>query len=310
MNPQVIKEFDKAWRAGGLGVANTEWAILLFRKADGSLVAESQGFTGEIRRFTFKWNSAAIAIVHTHRNYDDPEPSQADEEVANKLGVPIFTITKRGMYAYGPESREVIKMQDGLDWLDPSKWSTDLSPVIVPHGLSNDRKADNSAGASADHRPEEAQDSENAATAQRKTDAIGFILGAIDDRTREEFQKAWWIAKGGASPVEAVVLLYRGRDGALIARSQGQTNERLKVSFRWSSKIIGVVHTHPNGFSPEPAGKDLDISDKYRIPIFTITSRGMFVYDPTNRKTSKVLDGLAWLEPPNGSRGLPAAVQK
>jgi hypothetical protein len=67
-----------------------------------------------------------------------------------------------------------------------------------------------------------------------------------------------------------------------------------------------VVHTHPNGFSSEPSGIDLDIADKHRVPVFTITSRGMFVYDPANKKTWKVLDGLAWLERPNGSRSLPA----
>jgi len=71
-----------------------------------------------------------------------------------------------------------------------------------------------------------------------------------------------------------------------------------------------VVHTHPNGFSPEPAGNDLDVADKYRVPVVTITSRGMFVNDPAKKKTWKALDGLAWLEAPNGSRSLPAVVHK
>jgi len=307
MNPQVIQEFVKAWRAAGLGEWNTERAILLFCKVDGSLVAEGQGSTNQFARLSVRWNPAAIAIVHTHRNQDDAEPSRPDKEVANKLGVPIFTITSRGMYVYDPEMKRVSKVQDGLDWRDPSKWSTDLSPVIAPHGQ---RKADNSAGGNTDHHREEARESDNAATAQHETNVIGFIVGAIDDRTREEFHKAWWIAKAGAAPVEAVVLLYRGRNGTLMARSQGRTNERLSFRFRWSSNIIGVVHTHPNGFSSEPSGIDLDIADKHRVPVFTITSRGMWVYDPANKKTWKVLDGLAWLEPPNGSRSLPAVVQK
>jgi len=62
-----------------------------------------------------------------------------------------------------------------------------------------------------------------------------------------------------------------------------------------------VVHTHPNSLSPEPAGNDLYIADKYGVPVFTITNRGTFVYDPTKKKTWKVLDGLAWLESRNGS---------
>ena len=124
MNPQVIQEFVKAWRAAGLGEANTERAVLIFRKVDGSLGAKGQGSTNQFERLSVKWNQAAIAIVHTHRNHDDAEPSGPDKEVANKLGVPIFTITSRGMYVYDPESREVTKVQDGLDWLDASKWST------------------------------------------------------------------------------------------------------------------------------------------------------------------------------------------
>src|SRR5215510_13404806 len=42
----------------------------------------------------------------------------------------------------------------------------------------------NSAGGSTDHHHEEARASGNAGTAQDKTNAIGLILGAIDDRTR------------------------------------------------------------------------------------------------------------------------------
>ena len=126
MNPQLIHEFDKAWQAAGQGKANTERAVLIFRKLDGSLVAEGQGYTNEFDSLSFKWNPAAIAIVHTHRNYDGAEPSPKDKELANKLGVPIFTITSRGMYVYDPESRDVIQLQDGLDWLDASKWSTDV----------------------------------------------------------------------------------------------------------------------------------------------------------------------------------------
>jgi hypothetical protein len=144
MNPQVIQEFANAWRGARLGKADTERAVLLFRKADGSLVAEAQGYTNEFGRFTFKWNAAAIAIVHTHRNNVAAEPAPADKELADKLGVPIFTITNRGMYVYDPEMKRVSKVQDGLDWLDPSKWSTDLSPVnarvcytVIPETYEN-----------------------------------------------------------------------------------------------------------------------------------------------------------------------------
>jgi hypothetical protein len=127
--------------------------------------------------------------------------------------------------------------------------------------------------------------------------AIDFILSAISDQTRAEFKKAWWAAGGGARQIESVVLLYRGRNRTLIAAPEGCTNQRLSFSFKWSPNIIAVVHTHPNSASPEPQRNDLEIADKYRVPVFTITNRGMFVYDPATKKTTKVFGGLAWLEP-------------
>ena len=139
--------------------------------------------------------------------------------------------------------------------------------------------------------------------------SIDFIAGAIDDQTRTQFQRAWWTAGGGVKSIEAVVLLYRGRNGSLIAKSQGCTNQRLSFSFVWSPTIIAVVHTHPNSASPEPQGNDLQIADRFQVPIFTITNRGMFVYDPVSKKIRKVIDGLAWLQPLGKPLNIPTLAQ-
>jgi len=147
------------------------------------------------------------------------------------------------------------------------------------------------------------------ATARVNLNSIDFIIGGIDDQTRAEFQKAWWTVGAGVKSIEAVVLLYRGRNGALIARSQGCTNQRLSFSFAWSPTIIAIVHTHPNSASPEPQGNDLQIADRFQVPIFTITNRGMFVYDPMSKKTRKVLSGLAWLQPSGKPLNSPTLAQ-
>jgi hypothetical protein len=155
-------------------------------------------------------------------------------------------------------------------------------------------------------------DSENVnddASARANVNSIDFIVGAIDDQTRAEFQKAWWIAGGGVKSIEAVVLLYRGRNGSLIARSQGCTNQRLSFSFAWSPNAIAIVHTHPNNASPEPQRNDLQIADKFGVPVFTITNRGMFVYDPVSKKTRKVLSDLTWLQPSNKPLSAPTLAQ-
>jgi len=173
-----------------------------------------------------------------------------------------------------------------------------LAAVVIAHGQSNNNTTNVSAARGADGETEAHVYSVPGADSNR----IHFILAAIDNRTRDEFQKAWSIAKSGGTPVEAVVLLYRGRNGLLIARSQGCTNERLSFSFEWSPTIIAIVHTHPNSASPEPQRNDLQIADRFQVPIFTITNRGMFVYDPANKKTTKVIETLAWLKPSKQSR--------
>jgi hypothetical protein len=95
----------------------------------GSYTGRSLGFTNEYGKFTFKWNPAAAAIIHTHPNRDDPKPSEHDRRVADNYGVPIFTITISGMYMYSPATRQTSKVLDGLDWLDPvnlSRWAQEI----------------------------------------------------------------------------------------------------------------------------------------------------------------------------------------
>jgi hypothetical protein len=122
------------------------------------------------------------------------------------------------------------------------------------------------------------------------------LIEKIDEAVVGEFKKAWWVAGGGAKEIEGVVLLYRKPDGTVTARSQGRTNQRRRFTITWTSDIIAIVHTHPNGSIAQPERGDLEIADRLGIPVFTITNRGMYVYDPGTRKISKVKDGMDWLD--------------
>jgi hypothetical protein len=136
--------------------------------------------------------------------------------------------------------------------------------------------------------------------AQTKGGHIGektaFIISKIDAAAAKEFQEAWRVSQNGSDGFEGLVLVYKAQDGSILARSQGKSGEQKRFTFVWTADIIAVVHTHPNGDDPKPTGKDLLLADRFRVPVFTLTWRGMFVYDPETRKISMVQDGLDWLE--------------
>lgn len=123
IDEQVVREFRRAWDKSMHGILSTEAVVLIFRMPDGSIRAVPGGYTNEAYRFTFGWNQAIFAIVHTHPNKSDPKPQGSDLLIADKFGTPIFTITLSGMYLYDPATKKIAKVQDDLNWLKPTSWA-------------------------------------------------------------------------------------------------------------------------------------------------------------------------------------------
>jgi hypothetical protein len=120
---KIVAEFGNAWRSSGNGMTDSESVVLIFRMIGGGYLAKSMGATNERRKFTFRWHPGAIAIIHTHPNNASPKPQEADCQVADKYGVPIFTLAREGMFAYDPYTKKITRVQDGLKWLELSSWS-------------------------------------------------------------------------------------------------------------------------------------------------------------------------------------------
>ncbi|HMG35904.1 MAG TPA: hypothetical protein VKM94_18360 [Blastocatellia bacterium] len=135
IDEKIVKQFKGAWQQSGLGTKDSEAVVFVVRKADGSVDAVWGGCTNESYKFTFHWNPSIIAIVHTHPNSRDPKPQEQDLLVAQRFGVPILTITRRGMYIYDPSLDRIKKVHNGTDWLEISSW-TRKSPSTVAR-LSN-----------------------------------------------------------------------------------------------------------------------------------------------------------------------------
>jgi len=143
----------------------------------------------------------------------------------------------------------------------------------------------------------------------RYGEKTAFIISRIDAAAAEEFQKAWRATRNGYDGFEGLVLVYKEQDGSISARSRGKSEEQHRFTFGWTADIIAVVHTHANADKPTPSELDLKVADRFRVPVFTLTRRGMYVYDPETRKISIVQNGLDWLRSSKwnsrgGSQGL------
>src|SRR5262249_49739471 len=130
------------------------------------------------------------------------------------------------------------------------------------------------------------------------------VWGSVNaDTTRNRIGKAlipaiteaWRMSGDGTSPREAAVLIFRMKDGSYTGRVQRCTNEQYQLSFAWDPAAVVIVHTHPNTRDPKPAEQDKRVAERYGVPNFTVSINGMYVYDPATRRTSKVLNGLDWL---------------
>jgi hypothetical protein len=123
IDEKMVKQFNGAWQQCVLGTKDTEAVVLVLREPDGSVKAVSAGRSNQSYEFTFTWNPAIIAVVHTHPNNRDPKPVEQDILVARRFDIPIFTITRRGMHMYDPATDRITKVMNGTDWLDSSSWA-------------------------------------------------------------------------------------------------------------------------------------------------------------------------------------------
>lgn len=126
-----------------------------------------------------------------------------------------------------------------------------------------------------------------------------FVLSDIDEKMVKQFNGAWQQCVLGTKDREAVVLVLREPDGSIKAVSAGRSNQSYQFTFIWNAAIIAIFHTHPNNRDPIPVEQDILVARRFDIPIFTLTSRGMYLYDPATDRITKVKGGIDWLDSSN-----------
>ena len=137
-----------------------------------------------------------------------------------------------------------------------------------------------------------------------------FDLSKIDEGVTEQFKKAWEYSRCGTAYVEGLVFIFKNSDGSYRARALPPNNEFDKLTFKWDPDAIGIVHTHPTNCNPRPTTNDMQLADRYRVPMFTITLDGMYMYDPNTKRITKVQENLDWLKASKWNRRTQSASVK
>ena len=129
------------------------------------------------------------------------------------------------------------------------------------------------------------------------TRGTSFVVSTIDADVIAKFREAWIRTSNGTTSTESVVLIQRASDDRFTAKLLSNTNQYKCFTFIWEPGTVGILHTHPNSSPPKPQDDDIKVADKYGVPIFTLTIRGVFVYDPMTQKITKLIDGFTWTQP-------------
>ena len=129
--------------------------------------------------------------------------------------------------------------------------------------------------------------------------AEGFDLTSVDPAIVERLREAWRLAERGQSNREVAVLVSREPGGDYSAEIRRDAGGFQTVTYTVHPGVVAIFHTHPNRTPPLPSTQDRRNADLLGIPSFTLTSRGLWRYDPATREASLVMPHLSWLKPDN-----------
>lgn len=126
---------------------------------------------------------------------------------------------------------------------------------------------------------------------------LPFEMRHVDAEIVATLRQAWRLVEEGRSSREAGVMLLRETDGRYTARLVFDPKAVHQVRFTVPANVVAILHTHPNQVGREPSPNDRANSDLLQIPTFTMTNRGLWVYNPKTREIRQVMLMTSWLDP-------------
>lgn len=126
----------------------------------------------------------------------------------------------------------------------------------------------------------------------------------------DEMNNAWQRAGNGQLTTEAGFTAEGQRNNYTIGRSHN-TGQYSSLEITITTSTFALFHTHPNSKNQKPLGADQGIArgdvaqrgqngPKQPFPVYTITNRGLWVYDPSKGKNAQpqlLRPNLEWQNP-------------
>lgn len=97
----VRAALERLMERARFGLAPYETAAWVVRGRDGDVALRDWSFSGAVEKATWRGPApdGALAVVHTHPRAADPRPSAGDVALARRLGLPVYTLTRTGLWA-------------------------------------------------------------------------------------------------------------------------------------------------------------------------------------------------------------------
>jgi hypothetical protein len=129
------------------------------------------------------------------------------------------------------------------------------------------------------------------------SERVPFEMRRVDAEVVSTLRQAWRLVEEGRSSREAGVMVSRETDGRYTAKLVFDPETFHQVRFTVTPDVVAILHTHPNQVGREPSPNDRANSDLLKIPTFTMTNRGLWVYNPKTRTVFQVMLMTSWLDP-------------
>ena len=118
--PDVIEPMIYAWGQSVNGTNGTEAGFRTDGKPEvGGYTVVRNNFTNQQMAQLLEVTNTTFAIFHVHPKGGDPKPSKPDQNIGNKYGIEMYTMSRQGLYLYDPNVGSSVLLRSNLDWIKP-----------------------------------------------------------------------------------------------------------------------------------------------------------------------------------------------